>query len=516
MTSSHLHGTFECEESEFWVLIDRYLYERIVFNLLSNAVKFTNAGGTIQIRLVRNEEGFHVSVQDSGIGIPPSEVETIFERFRQAEGSSAHRFEGIGLGLALVREFTDLLKGSLALETRLGQGSTFTINLPATLAERSADPLTPASASPPLSERFLELPDTEENFVPASERTPIVLLAEDNLELAAHITRLLRGTCRITVAKDGDQALQLLQNGRLPELVIADIMMPKRSGLQLCRDIKSNPDTSEIPVVLLTALTHRDALLEGWEAGADEYLFKPFHPQELITRIRSLLKAAQDRKRSREQVERLSVQLLHVQDKERQRIAREIHDGIGQYIAGLNLALGKLRTCIDDPNPDFQRTLSECGGLIKAASREIRSISYLLHPPMMNEMGLKSALQWLVTGYRERSEISVSFEASPNFARLQPEIEMTLFRIAQESLSNVHRHSDSLSAVVRLLQKPDEVVLEVSDQGKGMPSAPLEPMAGVGVGIRGMQERVRELKGRFNLESSPNQGVTVRVALPKA
>jgi signal transduction histidine kinase len=212
----------------------------------------------------------------------------------------------------------------------------------------------------------------------------------------------------------------------------------------------------------------------------------------------------------------LSVQLLHVQDKERQRITREIHDGIGQYVAGLSLALGKLRACIDDPNPDFQHTLSECSGLIKAASREIRSISYLLHPPMMNEMGLKSALQWLVKGYRERSEISVSFEASPNFARLQPEIEMTLFRIAQESLSNVHRHSDSLSAVVRLLQKPDEVILEVSDRGKGMPSGPSEPMAGVGVGIRGMQERVRELKGRFYLESSPNQGVTVRVALPMA
>jgi signal transduction histidine kinase len=170
--------------------------------------------------------------------------------------------------------------------------------------------------------------------------------------------------------------------------------------------------------------------------------------------------------------------------------------------------------CIDDPNPDFQCTLSECSGLTKAASREIRSISYLLHPPMMNEMGLKSALQWLVKGYRERSEISVSFEASPNFARLQPEIEMTLFRIAQESLSNVHRHSDSLSAVVRLFQKPNEVVLEVSDRGKGMPSGSFEPMTGVGVGIRGMQERVRELKGRFNLESSPNEGVTIRVALP--
>ena len=130
---------------------------------------------------------------------------------------------------------------------------------------------------------------------PRAVSAPTVLLAEDNVELAAHITRLLRGSCRMVVVHDGERALELLRKDRLPELVIADIMMPKRTGLQLCRDIKANSNTCEIPVMLLTALTHRDALLEGWEAGADEYLFKPFHPQELITRIKSLLKTVQDR-----------------------------------------------------------------------------------------------------------------------------------------------------------------------------------------------------------------------------
>ena len=516
MDRKKLHGTFECEESEIWVLSDRYLYERIIFNLLSNAVKFTNEEGAVHARLVLAEQGIRISLQDSGIGMSPAEAAGIFERFRQGEGSSARRFEGIGLGLALVREFTELLHGTVALQTQLGRGSTFTINLPATPADNSGQLNNPASTLIRSSERFLELPVSAADFAPPAVAGASVLLAEDNVELATHITRLLHNSCQISVANDGEQALQLLHTGKLPELVIADIMMPKRDGLQLCRDIKANPNTAEIPVVLLTALTHRDALLEGWEAGADEYLFKPFHPQELITRIRSLLKAARGRKRSREQVERLSFQLLHVQDRERQRIAREVHDGIGQYVSGLSLALGRLRTCTDDPNPEFRQALADCSELIGAAGREIRSISYLLYPPMMNELGLKSALQWLVAGYQERSEIAVSFEAPADLGKLQPEVEIALFRIAQESLNNVHRHSDSDSAVVRLLQRADQVVLEVADHGKGMPSENFDPWTDAGVGIRGMRERVRELKGSFKLDSSPNNGVTVRVALPIA
>lgn len=221
-----------------------------------------------------------------------------------------------------------------------------------------------------------------------------------------------------------------------------------------------------------------------------------------------------DRRASEKALWELSGKLLHAQDEERRRIARDVHDGIGQYVAGLSLAIGKLRSCIDQSDLDSREALACCRALIRDASREIRTVSYLLHPPMIDELGLKSALEWLVRGYRERSGIRVSLETSARLTRLTPEIEIALFRVAQESLSNVYRHSESPTAAVRLVLDLDTVMLEVADHGKGLVSKPRGSKYRAGVGIPGMQERVKELRGRFTLESSPEQGVKVQVILP--
>ena len=191
-----------------------------------------------------------------------------------------------------------------------------------------------------------------------------------------------------------------------------------------------------------------------------------------------------------------------------------MHDGIGQYVAGLSLAIGKLRSCINQTDLDSREALACCRALIRDASREIRTVSYLLHPPMIDELGLKSALEWLVRGYRERSGIRVSLEISPRLTRLTPEVEIVLFRVAQESLSNVYRHSESPTAAVRLVLELDTVMLEVEDHGKGLVPRPRGSKFSAGVGIPGMQERAKELRGRFTLESSPERGVKVQVILP--
>jgi signal transduction histidine kinase len=222
-----------------------------------------------------------------------------------------------------------------------------------------------------------------------------------------------------------------------------------------------------------------------------------------------------DRKAAEEALRRLPTLLLPAQDEERRRVAREVHDGIGQYITALNLAIGKLRRkCIDETDPESQQALSECRALIEAASHEIRTISYLLHPPTIDDLGLRSALQWLVDGYGKRSALQVSLEAASDLGRFKPEIEMTLFRIAQESLTNIHRHSESATAIIRVVQRSDEIVLEVADRGKGMPTSARGADRGPGIGLAGIEQRLTELKGRFSLESSPSQGVTIHVALP--
>src|SRR5579863_1877484 len=222
-----------------------------------------------------------------------------------------------------------------------------------------------------------------------------------------------------------------------------------------------------------------------------------------------------DRKVAEKAMQQLSSLLLRAQDGERRRIAKEVHEGIGQYIAGLSLAIGKLRvSCIDETDPESRRALSDCQTMIQEASQEIRKISYLLHPPTIDYLGLPSALRSLVNGCESRWGLQVSLDVPSSLGRLKPDIEMTLFRIAQESLINIHRHSESPTAAVRLFQRSNEIVLEVADQGRGMPPPLVGSKKSRGVGIQAIQERVKELQGHFDIESSPEKGVTIHVTLP--
>jgi PAS domain S-box-containing protein len=221
-----------------------------------------------------------------------------------------------------------------------------------------------------------------------------------------------------------------------------------------------------------------------------------------------------ERKAAEVAMRKLSGLLLRAQDEERRRVAREIHDGVGTYIAGLSLTLGKIRAFLDKSNPDHRRAISESRELIRAAGGEIRSVSYLLHPPTLDCLGLKSALDWLVNGFSERSGIEVSLQTPKKIGRFNREIELTLFRVTQEALNNVFRHSKSRSARVRLMMKADIVVLEIVDKGRGIGVSERSPR--MTVGISGMKERVNNLGGTFSIQDASRRGCVVRVCLPVA
>jgi PAS domain S-box-containing protein len=221
-----------------------------------------------------------------------------------------------------------------------------------------------------------------------------------------------------------------------------------------------------------------------------------------------------ERKSFESALRHLSGRLLQAQDEERRKVARELQDGIGTYVSGLSLALGKIRTFLDATNPEHRRALAECRELIQAAGGEIRSMSYLLHPPTIEVMGLESALDWLVRGFSTRSGIGISLQVAPDLGRLKPELELTLFRVTQEALSNVHRHSGSSTAALRLFRESETVVLEVADQGRGLQPVTVGSPPEFTLGISGMRERVEDLGGTFSIESVPGEGCVVRAALP--
>ncbi|MFI5345432.1 MAG: ATP-binding protein [Elusimicrobiota bacterium] len=281
-----------------WVSLDRYLYERILFNLLSNAVKFTPKGGRVSVELSADGDRLRLTVRDTGIGIAKEDQGRLFQKFRQIESSSTRRFEGTGLGLALVKEFSALLGGTASVDSEAGRGSAFTVECLAPRVEAPAAPPPPEPTPQPLpkygapeggKDGGARAPET------GGEGLPRVLIAEDNADMRDYLERLLRDFCRTRAAGDGASALAMAREWN-PDLVVADVMMPGKDGLALCREFKADPAFAATPVVLLTALTDREAMRRGWEAGADEYLFKPFHPTEVLTRIRTLLSSVAARR----------------------------------------------------------------------------------------------------------------------------------------------------------------------------------------------------------------------------
>ena len=199
----------------------------------------------------------------------------------------------------------------------------------------------------------------------------------------------------------------------------------------------------------------------------------------------------------------LTGRLLHLQDEERRRIARELHDSVGQSLAALSMNLSSLGADLERFRKTGER-LSDSVSLVKDVSAEIRTISYLLHPPLLDEAGLAFALRWYIEGFSERSKIRVDLELPEEFERLPRDLETAMFRLVQECLTNVHRHSESSAATIRIVREAEEVLLEVRDEGKGIPTerqAELMSAGMPGVGIRGMRERLRQLGGSLQVSS---------------
>ena len=225
-----------------------------------------------------------------------------------------------------------------------------------------------------------------------------------------------------------------------------------------------------------------------------------------------------ERKQAEMDLRRLSGRLLQLQDEERRRIARDLHDSTAQSLAALSMNLTVVEADAGVLRDESKKALGESLALAKHSARELRTLSYLLHPPLLDESGLISAMQWYVEGISQRSGIRIDLDLPAQSRRLQAEVETALFRILQECLTNVLKHSNSSTACVRLTVDESNVIMEVRDQGQGMPKTILREggrgkVAGLGVGIMGMRERVRQLYGQMDIDSG-NWGTAVTVTLP--
>jgi signal transduction histidine kinase len=240
--------------------------------------------------------------------------------------------------------------------------------------------------------------------------------------------------------------------------------------------------------------------------------------RELFEALERLQDEVNVRESTEEELRQLSLRLMTVQDEERRHIARELHDTAGQTIAAMKMSIALIRQ-IEKPRPELQVLIDDLNALADAALQEVRTTSYLLHPPLLDEAGIASAARWFTEGFARRSGIEVRCEIPEDLERPPRDCELVFFRVLQESLTNVHRHSGASAAWVRLDRDADRLQLEIGDNGKGMDEERLRCLDSsgpkMGVGIAGMRERVRELGGRLEVRSNKT-GTTVHVTLPLA
>jgi PAS domain S-box-containing protein len=345
MERAGLEYIVDCPKLDEPVYVDREMWEKIVLNLISNAFKFTIQGG-ISVRLRAVEGSVELSIADTGTGVPPQELTRIFERFHRVPGSSGRTYEGAGIGLALVQELAKLHGGAIHVESEMGKGSTFRVVIPLGCAHLPHDRISerqvlssPASAAAAYVDealRWLPSQQTAQDRLPVFASDSVqaphlrigaghVLLADDNADMRDYVRRLLGDRFEVEAVENGAAAFERAQQ-RPPDLVLTDVMMPEMDGFALLRALRQNPRTEMVPVILLSARAGEEARVEGLEAGADDYIVKPFTARELLARVGAHLTLSRLRREAtlRERVLRSEA------DAARERvndILESIHDG---------------------------------------------------------------------------------------------------------------------------------------------------------------------------------------------
>lgn len=360
----------------------------------------------------------------------------------------------------------------------------------------------------------------------------------------ALITEVLRQSGYLAKVIHDPGEIVRSMNGSAGAAIISAEVLSDQNIETIARGAAAQPSWSDFPLIVLTrggagAPFSEMAFRACNSMGNVTLLERPLRSATLLSAVQAALRARmrqyeirnhlEERKRSEEELRRahdnleslveqrtralqeLSLRLMRVQDSERRRIARELHDGMGQYLtaAKINLVLAS--------NPKNQRALAEAGKALDQAISDMRTLSYLLHPPLLDEVGFDSAARWFVEGFSERSGIEVKMNISIPMKRLPEAVELALFRILQEALTNVHRHSGSQQVEVELSAPSRSVVLEVKDYGHGLPQGLLDRFqkdgTGAGVGLAGIRGRLKELGGEL-IVLSGSSGTTLRAMIP--
>ncbi len=365
--------------------------EKMVYNLLSNALKFTSPGGEVVAEATAGAQGLHIRVSDTGQGIPEQEMGLIFDRFQRGSQAEQGQQEGSGIGLALVRELVGLHRGTVRVESEHGRGSTFHLHLPLKGEDYPEEEISRSredTPSPPLVDH-MSGPHRAPGDAGDQGGRPLLLLVEDNDDLRGYLAKALGGSFQVVEAGDGEEGIAKALE-QVPDVIVSDIMMPKRDGVELCATLKGDARTDHIPIILLTAKANIESRLKGLSTGADDYLTKPFHMEELSLRARNLHR---QRRRLREHYARMVV--LAPQEV-------EISSGDEAF---LSKAMAVVERHMDDTGLTVPRFLSEMGMSRTQMHRKMRALTGLSTTEFIRSQRLKRAAAMIAGDAATISEI---------------------------------------------------------------------------------------------------------------
>ena len=527
--SLELTLSVQIEDGSFiWSGDERHL-ERIVLNLISNACKFSKPAGVVRVAVNRDEEGIWLRVTDHGIGIAPQDIDKIFERFVQVESSATRRFEGTGIGLSIVKQLVNLHGGRISVESEPGRGSTFHVHLPLAPPESTAER---AVSAPEVAKLRLQ-PAVAAPVATAGTSGPRLAIVEDNADLLAYLTQQLGAYYRVTPFNDSAGALENLFADP-PDLVVSDIMMPGLDGIALARRLRHDPRTAEVPVVLLSAREEVEAKLAGFEAGADDYVHKPFELPELRARIEIHLRLRAQARELREALEQLKKTESHLVQSEKMvalgrmvaGVAHEMNNPL-HFLRG-NLVLLKRQVPQEGPVQPLFADIEESLERMTMVTRQLLLFGRKQSADKGAAVKLAELVPLVVKMVAPQTPKGVKIVQDVNGAQVRANPQ-DLFQIVLNVVHNAVQAVDPHRGEVKIAasQAGDRVELLVADNGCGISKENLPkifdpffttkpPGSGTGLGLSIVQELVAAQQGTVRVESEQGRGTVVAVSLEAA
>jgi len=542
--------TVSCAELPELVFVDREMWEKIVLNLLSNAFKFTLAG-EIAVAVRADDAGAVLEVADSGVGIPQHELPRLFERFHRIEGTAGRTQEGSGIGLALAQELIALHGGTIEALSELGHGTVFRVRIPFGSAHLPAERIkaaraassTATSAQAYVQEALRWLPESADSasaHSPGGEEAASagaltrtagaarILLADDNADMRAYVRELLVPLYTVELAADGEHALAAARRTR-PDLIVSDAMMPRLDGFELLSAVRADESLRDIPFILLTARAGEEARIEGLEAGADDYLVKPFVARELLARISGMLALARMRGALRE-ADRRKDEFLAM-------LAHELRNPLAP-IRNANELLGKL---LDGSDPRVasaiaatRRQVTQLTRLVDDlldVSRVTQGRIELQRRPIEVSHIVMQAIEAVQPILREKTHRLVTVHAAEPRELYVSADPARLMQCLVNVLTNAVKYTDPGGQItVQLRAEAESALIEISDTGMGIPAellprmfdlfvqgdrSPDRSQGGLGVGLAVVKRLIEMHAGSVRARSDGlEQGATFEIRLP--